>query len=177
MHKVHNSWRRLRWTSSLNKGRRDSAILAHFGFNFSRYKLAAKDFQVGDNHVRAVLAGAANSSALYQVVLDGHTKVGCDWCHRNDDVSSWRHLGFRLGVPVLLLTRGRRAVALICCSGALVGLVVLLQMRRRCGIWRCSFCGSGCSSSPTLTCCCLRAQYRVDAVLCSIATITGGPKR
>ena len=87
MHKVRNSWRRLRWNSFLNKGRRDSAILAHFGFNISRYKLAAKAFQFGDNHVRAVLTGAANSSALYQVVLDGQTKVGgCDWCHRNDVV-------------------------------------------------------------------------------------------
>ena len=34
-------------------------------------KLAAKAFQVGDNHDRAVLTGAANSSALYQVVIDG----------------------------------------------------------------------------------------------------------
>ena len=94
MHKVRNSWRRLRWNSFLNKGRRDSAILGHFGFNISRYKLAAKAFQVGDNHVRAVLTGAANSSALYQVVLDGHTKVGCDWCHRSDVVPSWHHLGW-----------------------------------------------------------------------------------
>ena len=94
MHKVRNSWRRLRWISFLNKGRRDSAVLAHFGFNISRYKLAAKAFQVGDNHDRAVLTGAANSSALYQVVIDGQTKVGCDWCHRSDVVSSWRHLGW-----------------------------------------------------------------------------------
>lgn len=74
--------------------RRDSVLLAHVGFNVSRYKFAAKALQEGDNHVRVILTGAAKSSALYQVIHDGHTKVGCEWCHGEDVVSSWHHLGW-----------------------------------------------------------------------------------
>lgn len=67
---------------------------AGVGFNESRCKLVAKAFEEGDNHVRAVLTGAANSSAVYQVISYGHTKVGCEWCQQDDVVSSWYHLGW-----------------------------------------------------------------------------------
>lgn len=91
LHQVRESWRRCKWDNFLNKNRRDSRMLHEIPFDGQRYKLAAKQFAQGSNHTRAVLTGAANSTAVYQVIFEGDTHPNCTWCGEAV-VPSWDHL-------------------------------------------------------------------------------------
>ena len=66
-------------------------MLQEIPFDGRRYKLAAKQFAQGSNHTRAVLTGAANSTAVYQVIFEGDTHPNCTWCGEAV-VPSWVHL-------------------------------------------------------------------------------------
>ena len=108
LHQVRVSWRQRLWAAFTTKARRDSALLAEVPFDHDRYKLASKAFAVGNGHVRRVLTGAANSTAVCQVIFRGRG-WSCLWL-------VWVIWGTVLASPI-----GWACSHLLCFSGAWVG--------------------------------------------------------
>ena len=71
LRQVREIWCAHHWQCFLQKGRRDSLLLAHVP-QPQRFKIAQKYLDRSNGHGRAVLTGAAVSLAVYQFAFEGH---------------------------------------------------------------------------------------------------------
>ena len=92
LHQVREAWRAHHWQCFLQKGRRDSLLLAHVPWQPQRFKIAQKYFDRSNGHGRAALTGAAVSLAVSEFAFEGHARQGCDLCGRADVFPDWEHL-------------------------------------------------------------------------------------
>ena len=97
LHKVRESWRRSLFAEFLSQKRRDSNLLRQqVGYDHMSCKVARCLYESSGNHGRAVLVGAALSSAVYCRIRKEPVPFHCSWCNQQG--------GSRLGSPCLALS-------------------------------------------------------------------------
>ncbi|CAE7729929.1 unnamed protein product, partial [Symbiodinium necroappetens] len=90
-HKVRNQWRKTLFQEFCSASRRDSQMLRRWRFNEKQIAQARVLYQGASQEGRAVMLGAAHSTAFYRKQRDGDELQGCSKCGCNV-VPSWEHL-------------------------------------------------------------------------------------
>lgn len=92
-HQLREVWRRALFNSFLSHSRRDSRSLNAAGVrdNEQQVTLTRKIYFSASSDERAVLSGAANSSAVYQKIQAGQVTNHCPWCS-GATVADWDHV-------------------------------------------------------------------------------------
>ena len=90
-HKVRNQWRKTLFQEFCSASRRDSQMLRRWRFNEKQVAQARVLYQGASQEGRAVMLGAAHSTAFYRKQRDGDELQGCSKCGCNV-VPSWEHL-------------------------------------------------------------------------------------
>lgn len=92
LHKVRESWRRSLFAEFLSQKRRDSNLLRQqVGYDHMSCKVARCLYESSGNHGRAVLVGAALSSAVYCRIRKEPVPFHCSWCNQQE-AADWDHL-------------------------------------------------------------------------------------
>ena len=92
-HKLREQWRRQLHGEFTNQARRDSAKLRASQYDAGQTSLAIKIYQEASTEGRAVMTGAACSTAFYGKRKFGEPENTCSWCHRQV-VADWHHLAW-----------------------------------------------------------------------------------
>eukprot|EP00438_Fugacium_kawagutii_P020170 Skav220546 [mRNA] locus=scaffold761:61654:62358:- [translate_table: standard] len=114
LHKFRESWRRFHFEQFLSQNRRDSNMLrGQVSYDSKSCKLARSLYESSDNHGRAVLVGAALSTAVYCRIRKELVPLNCAWCNQ-EEAADWDHLVWRC--PGFQSTRPARSprTALAC---------------------------------------------------------------
>lgn len=90
-HFVRESWRHKSFREFIFSERRDAAVIRASEPYKETCQLARRLFQDSNGHGKAVLIGAAASTAYYQMQRTGVVETFCFWCKKNV-VPSWDHL-------------------------------------------------------------------------------------
>ena len=93
-HQLRETWRLQKWKAFINSDRRDAAQLRGLPYNGRRLQRARMLFQRGDGHQRAVMCGAALSTAFYEKRVSGAPSATCAWCGA-EEPAGWDHLVWR----------------------------------------------------------------------------------
>ena len=92
-HLIRESWRLQQHTAFLNSSRRDSVLLQGWIYDETACQKARQLFEHATSHERAVMVGAAHSSAYYQKRKRGAANNVCTKCGQNV-VPDWHHLAW-----------------------------------------------------------------------------------
>ena len=93
-HQVREPWRDQRYQAFLNSDWRDANMLQAVGYNPERLSRARTLSQNGNGHHKAVLCGAALSTAYYEMRRHGMASRACRWCGAQEP-AGWDHLAWR----------------------------------------------------------------------------------
>ena len=112
-HKIRESWRRWNFQKILAQNRRDSRVLSNQVYHPLSCQLARTLYEGSGNHGRAVLVGAALSTAVYHRIRNEEVPNLCPWCN-TEQAPDWDHLVWHCAnfqhtrparIPVSLLKR------------------------------------------------------------------------
>ena len=105
-HKVRLQWRKHLFRRFVGANRRDSQALAAWIFNEKQVEGARRLYKAAAQDGKAVLVGAALSTAFYRKQKPGVDLCGCEWCGMHV-VPSWDHLVWHCsGMPQASAARG-----------------------------------------------------------------------
>ena len=90
-HAVRTQWRRMLHARFCAAERRDARALTHWQFNEAQTKKAIQLYQGATAEGKAVMLGAAHSTAFYDKRRFPQASATCRWC-RTDVVPCWDHL-------------------------------------------------------------------------------------
>ncbi|CAE7224148.1 unnamed protein product [Symbiodinium natans] len=91
VHALREAHRRRLFDLFLARDRRDSRLLQHVNYDEQQVRAASRLYAQAGGHQRAVMHGAALSTAVYGVIRDGFAPPRCEWCMQWV-VPSWEHL-------------------------------------------------------------------------------------
>lgn len=96
-HGIRETWRFTHFSAWLKSKRRDATALRGFVFyDEERFKLTRQMFESQNGHGKAVMVGAACSTAMYQSLRLGAVDNFCPWC-QEPSVPAWDHLCWYCG--------------------------------------------------------------------------------
>ena len=99
-HKLRDQWRRQLHSAFTQQNRRDSAGLRGWRFHAGQVGTAIRLYQEASTEGRAVLTGAALSTAFCGKRKFGAPETVCPWC-QDETVPDWHHLAWCCpGVPM-----------------------------------------------------------------------------
>lgn len=99
-HCIRESWRRRQFLEWQQQNRRDSHLFSECVYSEPQIAAARRLFESTTGHGRAVLIGAANSTAVYTKMRKQPVSQSCPFCHA-EVPPVWEHLVWHCRAPVL----------------------------------------------------------------------------
>ena len=109
-HKIRAQWRQQLHEGFVQADRRDSRALAHWTFSEDQVRKVIPMYQDAGSDGKAVMLGAAHSTAFYQKRKYGHVVQSCPWSARMV-APDWEHLVWHCTGLVGLENRPPRPLA------------------------------------------------------------------